>query len=137
MGPDPYPIEIGGRRQARTLLTPRASPVYARTLSRRDEMADMPDSKSGEWQRSCRFKSDRRQKTNMKSIVSERGQVTIPKPLRDSLGLRAGTVVEFQVVKDKLILARAEAVDPLFKWLGTGRLPGGLGVDAYLERIRG
>ncbi len=28
---------------------------------RRDEMADMPDSKSGEAQASCRFKSDRRQ----------------------------------------------------------------------------
>ena len=29
---------------------------------RRDEMADMPDSKSGEAQVSCRFKSDRRQR---------------------------------------------------------------------------
>ena len=73
----------------------------------------------------------------MKSIVSEKGQVTIPKPLRDRLGLRAGTVVEFQAVEGKLVGVKAEAADPLRKWLGKGRLPGGLDVDAYLERIRG
>jgi antitoxin PrlF len=32
----------------------------------------------------------------MKAVVAERGQVTIPKRLRDRLGIRPGTVLEFQ-----------------------------------------
>jgi antitoxin PrlF len=73
----------------------------------------------------------------MKSIVSEKGQVTIPKALRNKLGLRAGTVLEFQAMEGKLIGVKTEAADPLRKWLGKGRMPYGLGVDAYLERVRG
>ncbi len=73
----------------------------------------------------------------MKYVVSEKGQVTIPKPLRDRLGLRAGSVVEFQAVEGKLVGVKTEAADLLRKWLGKDRLPGGLDVDAYLERIRG
>ena len=38
-----------------------AAPPLSFGHRRRDEMADMPDSKSGEAQVSCRFKSDRRQ----------------------------------------------------------------------------
>ncbi len=73
----------------------------------------------------------------MKSIVSEKGQITIPKALRDKLGLRPGSILEFQAVEGKLIGVKSEQADPLRKWLGKGRLPGGLDVDAYLERIRG
>ena len=73
----------------------------------------------------------------MKSIVSEKGQVTIPKKIRDRLGLRAGMVVEFQAIEGKLVGVKTDAADPLRKWLGKGRLPGGLGVDAYLEKVRG
>ena len=73
----------------------------------------------------------------MKTTVSEKGQITIPKVIRDRLGLRAGTVVDFQAIEGKLIGVKTEAADPLRKWLGKGRLPGGLGVDAYLERVRG
>jgi AbrB family looped-hinge helix DNA binding protein len=32
----------------------------------------------------------------MKSTVSEKGQVTIPKPLREKLGIRAGQVLDFE-----------------------------------------
>ncbi len=73
----------------------------------------------------------------MKSIVSEKGQVTIPKAIRDRLGLRAGTVVEFQAVEGKLVGVKTDPADPFRKWLGKGRLPGGLDVDSYLERVRG
>ena len=69
--------------------------------------------------------------------MSEKGQVTIPKAIRDRLGLRAGTVMEFQAVEGKLVGVKREEPDRLRKWLGKGRLPDGLDVDAYLERIRG
>ena len=76
-------------------------------------------------------------RSGVKSIVSEKGQVTIPKAIRDRLGLRAGSVVEFQAVNGKLVGMKAETADPFRKWLGKGRLPNGLNVDTYLERVRG
>lgn len=72
----------------------------------------------------------------MKSIVSEKGQVTIPKACRDRLGLRPGTVLEFDAVEGRLVGTKREVVDAFRKWRGRGRLPGGQGVDAYLARIR-
>jgi AbrB family looped-hinge helix DNA binding protein len=39
----------------------------------------------------------------MKSVVSERGQVTIPKEVRDRLGLRRGQEIEFEV-RDGLLI---------------------------------
>jgi AbrB family looped-hinge helix DNA binding protein len=72
----------------------------------------------------------------MKSIVSEKGQVTIPKPLRDRLGLAPGTELEFEAVDGKLV-ARKKLVEDVFsKWRGRGRLPGHGGVDDYLRVIR-
>lgn len=33
--------------------------------------------------------------SGMKAVISEKGQVTIPKPLRDRLGLRPGHILDF------------------------------------------
>jgi len=38
--------------------------------------------------------------------VTEKGQVTIPKDLRDSLGFGAGTDVEFERDDDKIVLRK-------------------------------
>jgi AbrB family looped-hinge helix DNA binding protein len=73
----------------------------------------------------------------MKSTVSEKGQVTIPKALRDKLGLRPGTVLEFDAVGGRLIGVKKEQDDRIGRWLGKGALPGGLAVDDYLRRVRG
>ena len=40
----------------------------------------------------------------MKATVAERGQVTIPKELRDKLGIQAGTVLTFSAENGKLIV---------------------------------
>ena len=71
-----------------------------------------------------------------RTTVSEKGQITIPKALRESLGIRPGTVLELTAVRGNLIAQKREADDPLLKWRGRGRLPGGETVDAYLARIR-
>jgi len=72
----------------------------------------------------------------MKSVVSEKGQVTIPKALRDRLGLRAGTSLDFQAEGGRLVATKTLDEDVFRKWRGRGRLPEGMSVDAYLKRGR-
>ena len=71
----------------------------------------------------------------MKAIVSEKGQVTIPKPVRAKLGIRPGTVLEFEADRGRLVGRKAEsrdAVDELF-----GSLSMTESVDEYIDRARG
>ena len=72
----------------------------------------------------------------MKAIVSQKGQVTIPKPCRERLGLRPGTVLEFRALDGKLIAVKKQAEDAIHKWRGKARLPGGLSVDQYIDKSR-
>ena len=71
----------------------------------------------------------------MKSVVSEKGQVTIPKPLRDKLGLRPGAVLDFVAERGTLVARKAigpaNPVDEV-----TGILPP-MDVDAEIDRMRG
>jgi len=73
----------------------------------------------------------------MKTTVSEKGQITIPKAIRDKLGLRPGTVLDFEALGGKLIGVKREQEDRMGRWLGKGAIPGGLAVDEYLQKIRG
>jgi AbrB family looped-hinge helix DNA binding protein len=73
----------------------------------------------------------------MKSIVSEKGQVTIPKSVRDRLGLRPGTALDFRVRGGELLATKAVERDVFAKWRGRGKLPGGASVDDYLRASRG
>ena len=72
----------------------------------------------------------------MKTIVSEKGQVTIPKAIRDKLGLRAGTVLDFTTTEGRLIGVKKEPEDRIGRWLGKALLPGRLSVDDYLRKTR-
>ena len=47
----------------------------------------------------------------MKTTISEKGQVTIPKPLRDRLGLLPGQVLDFREEKGKLVATKAQTTD--------------------------
>ena len=74
----------------------------------------------------------------MKTIVSERGQITLPKSIRADLGIRPGTVLELTVVDGKIVGYKREAEDPIHKWKGRGSLPRGISsVDDYLKATRG
>ena len=70
----------------------------------------------------------------MKTTVSEKGQVTIPKALRDSLGLGPGTELDFHEEAGKLVAQRVMRTDALAALVGL--LPV-TDVDAELERLRG
>lgn len=70
----------------------------------------------------------------MKAIVAERGQVTIPKDLRDRLGIRPGTTLEF-AAKDGVLIARKAETDPVSKVFGClGRR---IDTDQFIRELRG
>ena len=73
----------------------------------------------------------------MASGLSSKGQVTIPKLVREQLGLVPGTKIEFRAERGKLIGVKALVSDGIRQWRGRGRLPAGMDVDAYLDRVRG
>lgn len=43
--------------------------------------------------------------------VTEKGQVTIPKDLRDALGIGAGTEVEFEQDEDAIVVRKVAGAD--------------------------
>jgi antitoxin PrlF len=72
---------------------------------------------------------------DMRTKVSEKGQITVPKPLRDRLGIRPGD--ELDVVDDggRLVLSKAMPDDPVaavYGILGTD-----LDTDQIMEELRG
>lgn len=71
----------------------------------------------------------------MNAVVAERGQVTIPKRFRDRLGLRPGTVVDFEEDGGRLILAKVIGSDPVARVMGCIQLD--QGTDALLGELRG
>ncbi len=72
----------------------------------------------------------------MRSRVSEKGQVTIPKPIRERLGIRPGEMLEFDEDAGGAVVARKaatrSAVDELY---GVLRVAGG--TDRLIDRLRG
>ena len=71
----------------------------------------------------------------MKAIVSEKGQVTIPKSLRDRLGIKPGQALEFEAQRGKLVARKANAVDPVDAAFGA--FPSDEPTDEIIDRIRG
>ncbi len=71
----------------------------------------------------------------MKAKVAERGQVTIPKVLRDHLGIRPGTVLEFSAEQGRLIAVKAESSDAIDRFYG--RLGRGRRTDKVIQELRG
>jgi len=49
----------------------------------------------------------------MRAIVSEKGQVTIPKAIRDRLGIRPGQVLDFAADKGQLVATKTVPEDPV------------------------
>ena len=73
--------------------------------------------------------------------VGERGQITIPKEIRDQFGIGPQTEVVFTVVNGSIVLRKAPRKLALRKWKGRcGRSFADLGyssVDQFIEDVRG
>lgn len=72
----------------------------------------------------------------MQNAVSEKGQVTIPKALRDSLGLHKGVRLAFSEVEGQLVAKKVMDVDPVASVQGVLSAEIG-GTDAFIRELRG
>ncbi len=73
--------------------------------------------------------------------VGERGQVTIPKRIRERFGIGPETEVEFRVVNGSIVVSKAPKRLNLDKWKGRcsdafAKL-GYSSVDKFIEDVRG
>jgi AbrB family looped-hinge helix DNA binding protein len=71
----------------------------------------------------------------MRATVGERGQITIPKPLRDRLGLKPGQRLEVTEEDGRVILVKDVSTDPILRAYGILTLPAS--VDTIIEEMRG
>jgi AbrB family looped-hinge helix DNA binding protein len=73
--------------------------------------------------------------------VGERGQVTIPKEIRERFGLGPETEVEFNVVHGSIVLKKAPGKLDLRKWKGRCKDSfaelGYTSVDRFINDVRG
>ena len=72
----------------------------------------------------------------MKTVVSEKGQITIPKPLRVRLGLRTGQVLEVREERGRLVMSKQtapkDAIDQVYGILKLDR-----STDEIIDELRG
>jgi AbrB family looped-hinge helix DNA binding protein len=71
----------------------------------------------------------------MKATVSEKGQVTIPKPLRERLGIRPGQQLDFRAERGLLVASKVAETDPLESVYGILELD--RPTDELIVRLRG
>jgi len=72
--------------------------------------------------------------------VTEKGQVTIPKELRDALGIGAGSEVEFERRNDTIVVRKSRSVDGRGRQLAErlrGRGDVGMSTDEIMALTRG
>lgn len=72
----------------------------------------------------------------MKSTISSKGQITVPAPIREKLGLSPGTEVQFVLQDNGVLLCKgAGDVHPIDRAFGLIKLPAP--VDEILAEMRG
>ncbi|HEX5349844.1 MAG TPA: AbrB/MazE/SpoVT family DNA-binding domain-containing protein [Pseudonocardiaceae bacterium] len=71
----------------------------------------------------------------MKAVVSEKGQVTIPKQLRDRLGIRPGEVLEFEEDGGRLVAVKQQRRAPVDSVYGILRVAST--TDELITQLRG
>ena len=72
----------------------------------------------------------------MEATLAERGQVVIPKAIRDQLGMTPGTLLTFTVQDGKLIV-RKKVDDAISRARGMFKLAPGETVDSIMQELRG
>jgi AbrB family looped-hinge helix DNA binding protein len=71
----------------------------------------------------------------MKTTISEKGQITIPKAVRERLGLRAGQVLDVKAEGGSIVLTKRMSEDVFASVVGIIKLSGS--TDEAIEELRG
>ena len=73
------------------------------------------------------------------AIVTSKGQVTLPKQVREALGLTTGSRLAFDIREGQVVLRRVTPDENFARWQGflTGVLLEGETVDSRLRKDRG
>lgn len=72
----------------------------------------------------------------MEATVAERGQITLPKAVRDALGLTKGTQLKVELDGSRIIL-RKSVDDAISRVRGRFKLDGFASVEEALRAVRG
>ena len=72
----------------------------------------------------------------MEATVAERGQITLPKAVRDALGLVKGTTLKVELEGGRIVL-RKSVDDAISRGRGRFKLPKGVTTDDVMRELRG
>ena len=72
----------------------------------------------------------------MEATVAERGQITLPKSVRDALGLTKGTKLTVELEGGRIVM-RKQVDDALSRVRGRFKLPPGVTTDDIMRELRG
>ncbi len=72
----------------------------------------------------------------MEATVAERGQITLPKAVRDALGLSKGSTLKVELDGSRIIL-RKSVDDAISRLRGRFKLPAGVSTDDIMRELRG
>jgi AbrB family looped-hinge helix DNA binding protein len=72
----------------------------------------------------------------MDATVAERGQITLPKAIRDALGLTKGTRLKIELDGSRIVI-RKDVNDAISRARGRFRLPAGRTTDDVMRELRG
>ncbi len=72
----------------------------------------------------------------MEATVAERGQITLPKAVRDALGLTKGTTLNVELDGGRIIL-RKNVRDAISRVRGRFPMPEGVTTDDIMRELRG
>ena len=72
----------------------------------------------------------------MEATVAERGQITLPKQVRDALGLSKGSKLKVELIDGRIVL-RKDVGDALSRLRGRFKLDGFANTDEAMRAIRG
>jgi AbrB family looped-hinge helix DNA binding protein len=72
----------------------------------------------------------------MEATVAERGQITLPKAVRDALGLTKGSQLKVELEGSRIILSK-NVDDAVSRARGRFKLPSGTSTDELIRTLRG
>jgi AbrB family looped-hinge helix DNA binding protein len=72
------------------------------------------------------------------ATVTSKGQITLPKEVRDALGLRPGSKVQFEIQRGRVVLRRQIPQEAFDRWEGylRGKVPAS-STEELMEMLRG